>query len=211
MLELSQHAEPTLYWEGGHYELNLSFETLRDRQWQEVLHTLWNHVLLNGPLAARYLPNGPVAEKVPIQVPPPTAVVKQHGQIAVNGYAVGCDVQATRSIFECLSILVPIGMFKGISGGPLMRRDYPQLQALDEVFYDVALSIYSVAPFQIASLGYERSCQLPSELRSDGEARHNFLAAGNFLVQEAVLRTLEPDLAPYQEVRQGLYWLQARF
>ncbi|MFN7209734.1 MAG: hypothetical protein ACK4P1_04980 [Aggregatilineales bacterium] len=211
MLELSHHAEPALYWEGGHYELNLSFETLRDRQWQEVLHALWDHIFLNGPLAERYIPDQPVAEKIAIQVPPPTAVVKQHGQIAVNGYAVGCDVQATRSIFECLSILVPIGMFKGISGGVLMRREHPDLQALDEVFYDVALSLYSVAPFQIAVLGYERSCQLPSELCSDGEMRHNFLAAGNFLIQEAVLRLLEPDLAPYQEVRQGLYWLPARF
>jgi hypothetical protein len=211
MLELSRHAEPALYWEGGHYELNLSFETLRDKQWQDALNALWNHVLLNGPLAARYVPNGVPAEKVPIQVPPPTAAVKQHGQLAVNGQAVGCDVQATRSIFECLSILVPIGMFKGISGGMLMRREHPQLEALDEVFYDIALSIYSVAPFQIAALGYERSCQLPAELRIDPEMRHNFLAAGNFLIQEAVLRTLEPDLTPYREVRQGLYWLAARF
>lgn len=211
MLELAHHIEPSLYWEGGHYELNLSFETLRDKQWQDVLNALWSHVLLNGPLAARYVPNGAAAEKVPIQVPPPTAAVKQHGQIAVNGQAIGCDVQATRSIFECLSILVPIGMFKGISGGMLMRRDHPQLEALDEVFYDIALTIYSVTPFQIAVLGYERSCQLPSELRSDAELRHNFLAAGNFLIQESVLRTLEPDLTPYREVRQGLYWLAARF
>lgn len=211
MLELSHHDEPALYWEGGHYELNLSFETLRDKQWQDVLNAIWNHVLMNGPLAARYTPNCPVPDKVAVKVPPPTAILKQHGQIAVNGFAVGCDVQATRSIFECVSILVPIGMFKDISGGALMRHTHPQLAELDKVFYDIALSVYSVAPFQIASLGYERSCQLPSELRSDAESRHNFLAAGNFLIQESVLRTLEPDLTPYQQVRQGLYWLAARF
>lgn len=211
MLELAHHADPALYWEGGHYELNLSFETLRDKQWQDVLNAIWSHVLINGPLAARYTPNGAVAEKVAIQVPPPTAVLKQHGQIAVNGFAIGCDVQATRSIFECVSILVPIGMFKDITGSALMRQTYPQLAALDEAFYDIALSLYSIAPFQIASIGYERSCQLPSELRSDPEVRHNFLAAGNFLIQESILRTLEPDLAPYQQVRRGLYWLAARF
>ncbi|MCE7946068.1 MAG: hypothetical protein DYG88_01425 [Chloroflexi bacterium CFX4] len=211
MLELSHHADPMQYWEGGNYELNLSFETLRDRQWADVLTTIWENVSLNGPLAARYMPGTPAAEKVAVQVPPPTAVVKQHGQIAVNGQAAGCDVQATRSIFECVSILVPIGMFHGLTGGTTMRGKHPELTALDEVFYDVALHVYSVAPFQVASLGYERSCQLPSELRNDGEARHNFLAAGNFLIQEAVLRTLEPDLTPYQEVRQGLYWLAARF
>lgn len=211
MLEFSHHTEPALYWEGGHYELNLSFETLRDKQWQEVLEAIWRHASMNGPLAARYTPNVAIAEKVAIQVPPPTAVIKQHGQIAVNGRAVGCDVQATRSIFECVSILVPIGMFKGITGGALMRYRYPQLEELDAVFYDIALSVYSVAQFQIAALGYERACQLASELRSDPEARHNFLAAGNFLIQESVLRALEPDLTPYQEVRQGLYWLAARF
>jgi hypothetical protein len=140
-------------------------------------------------------------------VPPPTAALVQHGQLKLGETVVGCDIQATRSLFECVSVLVPVGMFEGMAGGAQVRREYPALETLDEVFYDIALGVYDLVPFQIAAIGYERSCQLLSELCSDSELRHNFLVTGNFLAQDEVLLEIEPDLTPYTEVRPHLRWM----
>jgi hypothetical protein len=101
-------------------------------------------------------------------------------------------------------------MFKDIVGGMDMRQQYGELQELDDVLYSIALSVYEVAPFKIAALGYERECQLPAELRSNGELRHNFLVNGNFLAQEDVLLTFDPDLTAYQQVRDNLRWMPPR-
>src|SRR5258708_39158319 len=83
------------FYEGGHYELNLSFEMLRDKQWQRVLDTLWHDETLYGPLASRFYPEKPVPDQVAIQVPPPTATMVQHGQMKIGEVVVGGDVQAT--------------------------------------------------------------------------------------------------------------------
>jgi hypothetical protein len=210
VLSIASHRHTVLFWDGGHYELNLSFDTLRDKQWQRVMQTIWDHPSIYGPLAIRYAPGGEVSEPMAAQIPPPTATLTQHGQMKVGQTVVGCDVQATRSLFECVSVLVPLGMFNGIVGGPDVRQQYPELQELDDVLYSVALSVYDVAPFKIAALGYERECQLPAELRSNGELRHNFLVNGNFLAQEDVLLAIEPDLTPYQQVRDNLRWMPPR-
>jgi len=210
VLSVASHRHPALFWDGGHYELNLSFDTLRDKQWQRVMQAIWDHAAIYGPLASRYTPGGEVSEQIAVQVPPPTATLTQHGQMKVGQAVVGCDVQATRSLFECVSVLIPIGMFDGVTGGADVRQLYGELQELDDVLYSMALAVYDAAPFKIAALGYERECQLPAELRSDGEQRHNFLVSGNFLIQEDVLATLDPDLTPYQQVRDNLRWMPPR-
>jgi hypothetical protein len=206
MLTAARHTDRASYWEGGHYELNLSFDTLRDRQWQRVMQTLWSHSALNGPLAERYIPGGEASELISIQVPPPTATLTQHGQMKIGSLIIGCDVQATRSLFECVSVLVPLGMFAGIAGSPQVRRDHSELDALDKVLYDMALRAYDVAPYKIAAIGYERGCQLPAELRSS-EMRDAFLAAGGALAQEEVLQAINVKIADYEQVRPNLRWL----
>src|SRR5205085_10597097 len=111
--------------------------------------------------------------------PPPTATLTQHGQMKIDQPdqvdqsdqpVVGCDVQATRSLFECISVLIPVGMFEGLAGEQQqMRQRRAELVALDELLVNVALAIYDVAPFKIAAIGYERGCQLPIELRSNSD------------------------------------------
>jgi len=210
-LTVAQHTTDNAYWEGGNYELNLSFEALRDKEWLQVLKAVWAHPALFGPLEKRHWPGQPISAQVMIQVPPPTATVSQHGLFRIGEMTVGCDVQATRSLFECVSVLIPMGMFSGIRLGQDTQQRTPEaLQVLDDLFYDIALQIYDIVPFKIAAIGYERACQLPSELRTDGEVRHNFLVSGNFMAQNEVMMEIEPDLTPYKQVRQDLVWMPPR-
>lgn len=209
-LIVASYDTPTAYYEGGHYELNLSFATLRDKQWQRVMEALWQHPSLYGPLAERYTPGGNLSEPLGVQAPPPTATLTQHGQIKVGEAVMGVDVQATRSLFECISILVPIGMFEGLTPGLNMRQQYPQLQALDDLFCNIALAIYDTSPFKIAAIGYERGCQLPVELNGDAEIRNTFLSTGNFMAQDDVIKAIDTDLSRlsrYEQVRGNLRWL----
>ena len=39
-LRLAHHADLDTFWSGGEYELNLSFGTLRDKQWQRLVNAL---------------------------------------------------------------------------------------------------------------------------------------------------------------------------
>jgi hypothetical protein len=201
-LTVAHHQQPASYWEGGHYELNLSFDTLRDRQWQRLVEAVWEQPLVYGPLAARYTPGGDLADVVPVQVPPPTATLTQHGQMKIGAAVIGFDVQATRSLFECISVLIPIGMFEGAEAGlPATFRD------LDVALREMALHLYGIIPFRIAAIGYERGCQLPAELSSNPELLAGFASAGNALVQEDVLRLFHLDLSPFEQVRPNLRWL----
>jgi hypothetical protein len=211
-LTLAKHATASNYYEGGHYELNMSFDSLRDWQWSSVVRALWDHEALHGPLTTRYIPHSvdSTAEQIAPQTPPPTATLTQHGQIRIGGQLFGCDVQATRSLFECVSVLVPVAMFAGMDDSPDVRRNHPELLQLDEILYDIALTIYDAAPFQIATIGYERGCQLTVELKTNAEMRHQFIVLGNALAQDEVLSTIEPDLTPYQEVRPKLRWLASK-
>ena len=206
-LTVAKYDNPSAFYAGGHYELNLSFEMLRDKQWQRALETLWSDVNVYGPLSSRYVPDKPLPEQIAVQAPPPTATMVQHGQVKIGEAVVGCDIQATRSLFECISVMIPVSMFDGLVGGQRIRQDHAEIQALDEVLYDLALHIYDEVPFKIAALGYERECQLPLELRSDPQLRHAFLVSGNFLAQDEVLNSLEPDLSRYEQVRANLRWL----
>lgn len=200
------HEQDHLYWEGGNYELNMSFDALRDKQWQRVLQTIWAHPRLYGPLDARYVPGADVNTTL-ITTPQPTATQTQHGQIAIGSEVAGCDVLATRSLFECVSVLVPLGMFADIIlNGGNVRQVNPQLAALDEVFYEIALSVYDAVPFRLAVVGWERECQVPAELRSDAEQRALLIRLGNFLAQESLLQSLHIETGRYELVREGLHW-----
>src|SRR5262245_35713732 len=130
-LKVATHSQPSQYWEGGHYELNLSFDNLREKQWERALKLIWGSPGISGPLAARYIPGAETSEAVKVQVPPPTATMTQYGQLQIGRIAVGFDLQMTRSLFECISVLIPISMFEGIEGGPRVRQDHAELQALD--------------------------------------------------------------------------------
>jgi hypothetical protein len=205
-LALASHNEETLYWEGGHYELNMSFEALRDKQWLRVMQAIWGHPNMFGPLEHRFIPGGRTIETA-IAIPPPTATQAQHGQILVSTSAAGCDVLATRSLFECVSVLVPLGMFDGLqhnTNDP--RKDNPSLGLLDDVFAAIALAVYDVVPFKLAALGWERECQVVAELRSDDAARDALVRTGNFFAQDEVLRQLNIPMDSYPPVRNGLRW-----
>ncbi|HLY28997.1 MAG TPA: hypothetical protein VKQ72_21810 [Aggregatilineales bacterium] len=208
-LTVANHSEGTAYWLGSGYTLSMSFDTLRDKQWQRLMHVIWEHPALYGPLRDRYAPGEDPTARLPIEALPPTASITQHGQIRVGEAVVGCDVQATRSLFECVSIMIPITMFEGLESSPSIRKAHPELEALDNIYYDIALHVYDVLPFKIAAIGYERECQLPLELRSEPVLRHDFLLTGNFLATSDVLNALEGDLSRYQAVRADLHWLPA--
>ncbi len=205
ILSVASHPEGVSYWSGGGYTLSISFDTLRDKQWQRLLEVVWQHAALYGPLMHRYIPGEDPAAQVAIETLPPTASITQHGQLKVGDAVVGCDVQATRSLFECMSILVPVTMFDGLENNAGVRKAHPELEALDSIYYNIALHIYDALPFKIAAIGYERECQLPLELRSEPVMRHDFLVMGNFLAAADVLQQLEPDLSRYEQVRANLY------
>ncbi|HVO41700.1 MAG TPA: hypothetical protein VMT34_03705, partial [Aggregatilineales bacterium] len=208
VLTLARHEHDQDYFAGGNYELNLSFDSLRDKQWAQVAQVVWQYPALVGPLATRFIPGKSADSRAEVQVPAPTATLTQHGQLKLPGNRIiGCEVLMTRSLFECVSVLIPLGMFQGLTGGLGMRHQNPDLQELDDLLIDLALQVYDGVAFQIAALGHERGCQLLAELRGDGEIRHSFLVAGNFLAQDDVLRAIEPDLVPYKEVRPNLRWL----
>jgi hypothetical protein len=210
VLTLAQHTNQNAYWEGGNYELNLSYDSLRDKQWQRILEAIWDHPSVYGPISSRFMPHTEVPVLSEIQVPPPTATLTQHGQMKIGDLVVGCDIQATRSLFECISILIPIGMFSDLSGGAKLRQDHTELETVDKALYDIALQVYDAAPFKIAAIGYERGCQLQVELRSDAVMRQSFLADGNFMAQEDVLKAIEPDITAYEQIRTNLRWMGLR-
>jgi hypothetical protein len=207
---LASHGNEHLFWEGGHYELNLSFDALRDKQWQRVMQAIWGHNKLRGPSEVRYFPGGRLVE-TSIAIPPPTATQTQHGQLNVSAGAVGCDVLATRSLFECVSILIPLGMFGGLTlPAPNPRQNNSQLAELDTILSEVALAVYDVVPFRLAAIGWERECQVIAELRSDEYARAALVNQGCFFIQDEVLRMLELPNDNYELMRPGLRWAAAK-
>lgn len=206
-LSLAVHEREHLYWEGGHYELNMSFDSLRDKQWQRLIQAMWTLPQLTGPLETRFHP-GVSAAKIAIAIPPPTATMTQHGQLGIASGAVGCDVLSTRSLFECVSLLVPLGMFAtnhpSTDSQPIGKLT---LTELDDVLSRIALSIYEVVPFRLAAIGYERECQVVTELLSDTTTREQLLAEGGFFAQEDVFQLLNAPLEGTQAVRSGLRWM----
>ncbi len=204
------HDQDHAYWDGGNYELNMSFDGLREKQWQRLMQCLWDHPLLYGPLEARYIPGSRVT-RVPAVPPPPTVTQAQHGQIEIGSIAFGFTLLATRSLFECVSVMIPLGMFAGIKvNGAALRRDNPQLAAIDQTLSAIALAIYDTVPFRLAVIGWERECQIISELCSDPALCAEMVAMGNFFIQDATLRLLNMNGTAHARVRPDLTWAAAR-
>jgi hypothetical protein len=206
-LALAQHTTPDVYWAGGEYELNLSFGLLRDRQWQRLIEALWVHEALSGPLAARYIPGEEIPGPAAIEVPEPTAAQTQYGVLYVADLVVGCGVLATRSLFECVTVHVPVGMFDGIVVTEDAEPVQLQIEPLDHVFHDLALTLYEIVPFDLATIGYLAGPQLVEELQTDTAQRLALFSVGNFFARDAVLSKLKAWPENYPAVRAGLRWI----
>lgn len=205
-LQLASHAEAERYWSGGEYELNLTLGTLRDKQWQRLIEALWRHDALSGPFAERFIP-GTAGESVPVQVPAPTDALAQYGCLRVDSLQVGCTVLATRSLFECVTIQVPLGMFEGVTlpPGELARL---RIEPLDQVFREIALTVFEVVPFDLANMGYQCECRLVAELQVDVQQRRGFIESGYFYARDEVLQSLGVWPEDYALARSGLRWVQ---
>lgn len=199
-LHLAAHSDSDAYWQGGDYELNITFDTLRDKQWQNVIQALWRLDTLAGPFAGRYIP-GSDPQVAAIQVPQPTAAQTQYGALVVDALWVGCRLLVTRSLFECITLQVPLGMF---DPPPVKSNRIP---ALEQVYQDIALAVYERAPFDIANMGFQCECKLLAELLANPRQKADFLAAGHFFARDAVLITLGVDPTAYPESRPDLRWI----
>ncbi|MCD4684822.1 MAG: hypothetical protein K8S97_02665, partial [Anaerolineae bacterium] len=179
-LALAQHTRPEAFWSGGEYELNLSFGMLRDRQWTRLVEALWAHEALSGPVAARYIPGEPLPVPVAVEVPEPTAAQAQYGVLQVSGLDAGCSVLATRSLFECVTVQVPVGMFDGLSTSDEAAPTQLHISPLDHVFRELALMLFEIVPFDLANIGYLAGPQLVEELQADTAQRLALINTGNF-------------------------------
>lgn len=207
---LANHADPEAFWQGGEYELNMSFGTLRDVQWQGLVETIWAYDELDGPFADRYIP-GEVGVPTDIHPPEQTATWVQYGRLLVEDQWVGCSVLATRSLFECVSMQVPLGMFEGLvdENGESVTVNI-RLDALEHVYQNIALGVFNVVPFELANIGYLSECQLVTELQFDTERRLQLLAHGNFFARDDIMQLLRINPTDYPTVRDNLRWVSPR-
>jgi hypothetical protein len=198
-LALATHYYDEDYWSGGDYELNISFGTLRDKQWERLTKTLWEHSALNGPYTDLYIP-GKTPELTTAEVPQATAALTLHGSLTIENIQVGCRVLATRSLFECITLQVPLGMF---------TADTAYADPLERVYRDIALALFEIVPFEIANLGLQCECKLVAELQANTTQRLEFLAQGNFFAPDHILMLLGANPENYPSVRPQLRWVPA--
>lgn len=200
MLQLASGGQ---YWSGAKAELNMSFDNLLDYQWTRLLKALWSSPKISGPFEKRYLPNEPEPPKVEPMTPEPTATFSQFGAYEFSPEVrVGIEVLVTRSLFECVSVLIPLNMFANVQPQP----NDPGLQIIEKAFYDLAVRLYETTTFDIAAIGVNRGCQLMVEMLSSPEIRSAFLSAGNFLARDDTLAGLRVEPKTYQEVMPSLRW-----
>lgn len=204
MLQTAQHADPTAFWHGARYELNITFERLLDLDWEQVLSTLWHDTRLYGPLVSRPTPFAEMPQLITQRYPGVTDMLTQHGLFTIGEITVGCDVQSSRTLFESVSIQIPLSMFAGFTDVQVSVHNHPELAAIDAIFYEMALDVFAVQPFQIAAIGVERGPQTLFELTNNPQARHDLLLHGNFFAHDHFLGAIEPDLQGYEVVRDGL-------
>jgi hypothetical protein len=191
------------YWGGDQLELNFSFGNLRDYQWKRLLNGLWNYSGMTGPFADRYIPRQTEPEGVEIRLPDPTATLSQYGayELAPN-VRVGIEILCTRSLFECVSLLIPLAMFEDLPHDP----QNPDFQALERTLYDLALYCFKITPFDIAVLGVNRECQLLVEMLDSPSLREQFFKTGNFLAQDESILALKGDPKSFARVLPTLRW-----
>jgi hypothetical protein len=196
------HDQVSALWHGAPYELNLAFGSLRDDQWWRVLTALWETPSLLGPLAARGLPSQ-VKDKARITIPPPTTTFTQYADLILGPeQVVGCSVLVTRSLFECVSIQVPSGMFADLDPGHL-----PRIPRLEAIFYSLALAIYRQAAFECATIGWERGCVLEAELAGDADLRQRVLSEGGVFITDAGLASIGVGTTRHDVAVPGLRWI----
>ncbi len=182
---------------GQNYELNMSFNSLQDRHWRHLLNTLWQQEQISGPFASRFHNSGSPPRLVDIQYPDPTATFTQYGKLNVGSESLPIKVLVTRSLFECISIT--------IAQSDLDQTD--TLTELQEILKNIALHLYQASPFQLASFGWDRECQIPSEIKSDENARQPLIEAGHFLAQDKLMIEMGLTLRDYELVCEGLRWV----
>ncbi len=118
----------------------------------------------------------------------------------LNSLWVGCRLLATRSLFECITLQVPLGMFD-----PAPKANH--IPALEQVYQDIALAVYDRAPFDLANMGYQCECKLVAELLANPRQNADLIAAGHFFARDAVLILLGVDPTAYPAARPDLRWI----
>jgi hypothetical protein len=204
-LRLATHPDGDAYWSGGEYELNLSFGTLRDKQWQRLVPTIWKHAAISGPFAQRFFPGEP-PQTAEIQIPAPDAAQVQYASLQVESLQVGCGVLATRSLFECITLQVPLGMFDGLKVDPGSKFTL-RIEPLDYIYREIALAVFDVVPFDLANIGFQCECRLVAELQIDAKQRLELSISGNFFARDDVLLSLSISPENYPAVRPDLRWI----
>lgn len=203
MLQIATQGD---HWSGDKLELNMSFDTLRDYQWKRLTKALWEITGITGPYETRYIPGQPEPEKSEIRVPEPTATYSEFGAFEfVSGVRVGIEILITRSLFECVSVVVPLKMFENITP----TREDTGLLELERVFYTIGITVYQTATFSLATIGINQGCLLLLELLTDTASRDNFIKTGNFLARDDALAALKVQPRLYKEVMPTLRWCPA--
>ncbi len=199
-LQLSLDDHP---WGGDTIELNMSFDTLRDYQWERLLKALWSYPGMIGPLAERYTPGLDAPEIISLTVPDPTAALSQFAKFEVEtGVMCGAEIMITRSLFECVSIAIPVKMFANVTPD----RTNEGLLAVEKVLYEMALKLYETTTYTIAALGINRECQLLMEMLVNPQIRDELIKTGNFLARDDALAELRLRPQNFQEVKPSLRW-----
>lgn len=190
-------------WSKDKIELNMSFDTLRDYQWKRLVEAIWKMPGLVGPYEDRYIPGQPEPEKSTIKTPEPTSAYSEFGSWEIQpGVRVGIEVLVTRSLFECVSILIPIKMFENVTSDD----DNEGLQEVEKALYDFALALYKTTTFSLAAIGINRGCQLIVEMLTDQVVKDAFVKTGNFLARDDSLTALRLQPRTYKEVMPALRW-----
>lgn len=190
-------------WDGDTIELNMSFDTLRDYQWERLLKALWEYPGMQGPLEARYTPGQETPKTLPMSIPDPTAALSQFGIFEVEpNIRCGAEILITRSLFECVSIAIPIKMFSNVTP----ERTNEELLYLESIYYELALKLYEITTYTIAAIGINRECQLLMEMIANPQVRDELVKTGNFLARDDALAELRLRPQNYQEVKPSLRW-----
>jgi hypothetical protein len=204
---LLQLAETEPFWSGPLFELNLSFDSLRNYQWERLLRALWATPSFSGPLSALYHPGKASPPTTALILPDPTATYSQFGIWEVEpDVRAGIEVLVTRSLFECMSVVMPVIMFANVGVEP----EDAGLQALEKLLYDLALNLYQTTAFSIAAIGIDRGCQLLMDFIVDSAPRSAFVKAGNFLARDDTLAAIRLEPRVYKEVMPSLRWCPPR-
>jgi hypothetical protein len=195
------------------FELNMSFDMLRENQWSRVLDALWGYGHISGPFSSAASTEDEDLSITTIQYPAPTATYTQPGYLSLGEKVVGIHVLVTRSLFECISVTVAANALDenlADNQSTFLKVDTSAVEVMEDTFKRLALYLYEAAPFEIATIGWNRDCQLLAELASDEKARLRLFETGGFLAQGTVLDRLGADEGDFEEVLPGLWWMPSR-